>query len=248
MALLSAYIKQSIFTISFFAILTLSAIAMAENISFMVIDSDTYLVNKAIKELIIPGNIKIKLFTFHDIKGNSSAREFIDESEVIIVDVMMSDLSKYLIENVDTGKKRIYALRGSRDDEGLKKKGFIFNPDISEYFSNLSIANIQNLIYRVAHLECDPSITYKPVKKLPSLGIYHSDSKSPFTDYEQYLKWYKKSNQYNKDAPWIGLMLFSTSLIQGQRKTVDYLIKRLEDEGFNVLAAFGRLLAGIIKY
>ena len=99
---------------------------MAENISFLVIDSDTYLVNKAIKKLQIPGNIKIKLFTNHDIKGNNSSREFINTSKVIIVDVMMSDLSKYLIDNVDTGKKRIYALRGSRDDEGLKKKGFIF--------------------------------------------------------------------------------------------------------------------------
>ena len=232
--------KQIIIVLCLFALFFLPSISMAENISFLVIDSDTYLVNKAINELQIPGNTKIKLFTNHDIKGNNSAREFINTSKVIIVDVMMSDLSKYLIENVDTGKKRIYALRGSRDDEGLKKKGFIFNPDISEYFSNLSIVNIQNLIYRVANKEIDPSINYKPVVKLPGYGIYHMDEKKVFTTYEEYIKWYKKRMQYDKNAPWIGMMLFSNSLIQGQVKTVDYLIKRLEDEGFNVVAAFGK--------
>ena len=232
--------KQRILILWLLFLIPLPSITLAENISFLVIDADTYLVNKAIKELRIPDNIKVRFFTHHDIARDSPAREFIDASKVIIVDVMMSELNKYLIENVDIRSKRVYALRGSRDDEGLKKNGFIFNPDISEYFSNLSVANIRNLIYRVAHLEFDSSIVYKPVTKIPDLGIYHASAEKVFTNYGEYFKWYKDRRQYSKDAPWIGMMLFSTSLIEGQVKTVDYVIRRLEHEGFNVLAAFGR--------
>ncbi|MBW1706034.1 MAG: cobaltochelatase subunit CobN [Deltaproteobacteria bacterium] len=216
------------------------SISTAKQISFLVIDVNSYLVSKAIKGIQIPDNIHIKFFTYHDITRDSSAREFIGASEVIVVDVMMSELSKYLIDNVDIGEKRVYALRGSRDDEGLKRKGFIFDPDISEYFSNLSVSNIRNLIYRVAHKEFDPSLTFKPVERLPVPGIYHTGAEKVFTGYEEYLKWYKSGHQYMEGRPWIGVMLFSSSLIDGQVETVDYLIKRLEHGGFNVVAAYGR--------
>ncbi|MBW1795201.1 MAG: cobaltochelatase subunit CobN [Deltaproteobacteria bacterium] len=212
----------------------------AKQISFLVIDADTCLVNKAIKELRIPENVKVRFLTYHDITKDNSAREFIDASEAIIVDVMMIELSQYLIENVDISKKRIYALRGSRDDEGLKRKGFVFDPDIQEYFNHLSVPNIQNLIYRVAHREFDPSIAYNEVVKLPRLGIYHNEADAVFTGFEEYLHWYRGRKEYAEDASWVGVLFFSSSLIEGQVKKVDYLIKRLEDEGFNVVAAFGR--------
>jgi cobaltochelatase CobN len=232
--------KKFFIAISTFVLFLSPSISIAQQISFLVIDADTYLVNKAIKELRIHDNIKVKFFTYHDITGDNLVRKFIDESKVIIVDVMMSELSKYLIENVDIMGKSIYALRGSRDDEGLKRNGFIFDLDIQEYFKHLSTSNIQNMICRVAHQEFDQSIAYKPVAKIPNLGIYHTDAKKVFTNYEEYLEWYKNRKQYSKDAPWIGIMLFSTSLIEGQVKTIDYIIKRLENKEFNVVTAFGR--------
>ena len=212
----------------------------ASQISFLVIDADTCVVNKAIKELGLPDNIKVKFFTYHDITKDNSARKFIDASKVIICDVMQSELGSYLIENVDIRKKSVYALRGSRDDETLRREGFVFDPDIQEYFSHLSLGNIQNLVYRVAHNEFDPSIAYKEVERLPSPGIYHTEADAVFTDFEEYLGWYRNRKEYIKDAPWIGMMLFSSSLTKGQMESVDYLIRRFEDEGFNVAAAFGR--------
>jgi cobaltochelatase CobN len=92
----------------------------------------------------------------------------------------------------------------------------------------------------VARNELDPSIAYDEVKKLPCLGIYHTGADAVFTSLEEYLHWYRKRKEYIKDAPWIGMMLFSSFLIEGQKEKIDYLIKRLEDEGFNVAPAFGR--------
>ena len=216
------------------------SVTIAENISFLIIDGDTCLVNKAVKKLDLPENINVKFFTYNNIAEEKSARDFIASSRVIIVDVMMSELSNYLIENEDIRKKRAYALRGSTDDEGLKKKGFFFNPEIAEYFKNLSVVNIQNLIYRVAHLEIDSSIAYRPVEKLPEIGIYHTDAEKIFATYNSYLKWYAGREAFNEKAPWLAIMLFSSILIEGQVEVIDFIIKRFEKSGFNVLPCFGK--------
>mgnify|MGYP000471626131 CR=1 FL=1 len=216
------------------------SITIAEKISFLIIDGDSYLVNKAVKGLELPENIEVEFFTIGDITNKKPARDFIAASRVIIVDVMMSELSKYLIENGDIRKKRVYALRGSRDDERLKKEGFLFDPDIAEYFNNLSVVNIRNLIYRVAHLEIDPSIVYRPVEKLPEIGIYHTLAEKFFTTYNEYLKWYAGRETFNEKAPWLAIMLFSSILIEGQVEAIDYIIERFEESGFNVLPCFGR--------
>ena len=220
--------------------LFLPSISRGENISFLIIDGDSYLVNKAVKGLDLPEEINVSFFTSADIVKGESAGDFIASSRVIIVDVMMSELSEYLMENEDIRKKRVYALRGSRDDEGLKNRGFIFAPDIAEYFSNLSVTNIKNLIYRVANREIDPSIPYRDVERLPEIGIYHKEAKGLFIDYNEYLSWYSGRKDYDEKAPWLALTLFSSILIEGQVDAIDYLITRLEESGFNVLACVGR--------
>jgi cobaltochelatase CobN len=222
-------------------LLAIPAMTLAEQVSFLIIDADSYLVNKAIKGLKLPGDISVRFFTYADIMESLEAKDYTHGSKVIIVDVMMRELSDYLIENVDIGEKSIYAVRRSRDDEGLREKGFIFNPDIYDYFSNLSTVNIQNLICRVVHDEIDPAVGFKKVDKSPKVGIYHTDAVTTFKNYTKYIKWYRDRKQFNEKAPWIGLTLFASSLIEGQVETVDYMIQRLEDEGFNVLPAFGRV-------
>ena len=104
---------------------------LAERLSFLVIYGDTCVVNTAFNTLELPDKIKADFFTFADIKKDKKARDFIASSEVIIVDVMMQDLNDYLINNLDIDQKRIYAVRGSRDDKGLQAQGFIFDPLIS---------------------------------------------------------------------------------------------------------------------
>jgi cobaltochelatase CobN len=221
-------------------LLFIPAITFAEQVSFLIIEADSYLVNKAIKELKLPEDISVRFFTHADIMENQEAKDYIHGSKVIIVDVMMRALSDYLIENVGIGKKKVYAVRRSRDDGGLQKEGFKFDHDIYDYFSNLSVVNIQNLICRVVHDELDPAVGFIEVDKSPKVGIYHTDAETTFKNYTEYIKWYQGRKQFNEKAPWIGLTLFASSLIEGQVETVDYVIERLQDEGFNVLPAFGR--------
>ncbi|MDY0038753.1 MAG: cobaltochelatase subunit CobN [Desulforhabdus sp.] len=214
--------------------------ACAEQMAFLACESDTYLLNKAVRHLKMPEDIRIEVYSKTDLMPGSGAAEFIADSRVVIVDVMISELTEYLLQNVPLTGKRIYALRGSRDDDELKKQGFLFDQEIQDYFNHFSAANTENLIYRVANRELDASIVYAEVVKLPEPGIYHPDSNVRFETYQDYLNWYRQRDGYDGNKPWIGLMLFSSSLIEGQSEPVDLLIRKLEADGWNVLAGYGK--------
>jgi Cobalamin biosynthesis protein CobN and related Mg-chelatases len=44
------------------------------------------------------------------------------------------------------------------------------------------------------------------------------------------------------------MISYSSSLIPGQAEKVNYLIEKLEDEGFNVIAAFGKDIEVINRF
>lgn len=241
------------------SVILLPTTLLGGQISFLACGSDTYLINKALKSLQLPKGISVRFFTEADISEDKTPRDFIAASEVVIVDVMIKELTEYLINETDFTRKHLYAIRGSRDDEGLKRKGFIFDPDIQGYFQNLSTFNIQNMIYRVANIEFDKKIPYSEVKKMPNIGIYHPDSRESFTEIAKYLIWYKGRTRlpapgtggqegYIKSRPWIGINLYSSSLIEGQVERINYLIGKLEDEGFNVIAGFGKDIEVIHRF
>jgi len=98
-------------TIISLILLLLPPALYAKNISFLIIDADSFLVNKAMKGLTLPDDIEARFFIHSDITDDPQARDFIDKSEVVIVDVMMPELSEYLIEHTDMSKKKIYAVR-----------------------------------------------------------------------------------------------------------------------------------------
>ncbi|CAN2049905.1 cobaltochelatase CobN [Candidatus Magnetomoraceae bacterium gMMP-13] len=230
-----------------FIFLVIPSMATAERMSFLVIDANSYLVNEAFKGLNLPGH-EIKFFTFDDIRNNPQSHDFIDSSEVIIADVMMRELSEYLIKEVNFKNKRVYAVRGSQDNETLKKQGFIFDSKLREYYKYLSVENLQNLVYKVANKEFDPLISFDKVVEIPLVKLHHPDSKKSFITYSEYKKWYTSTSQYSKEKPWIGMMFFSSSLTEGQIKNVNYMIKRFEGEGFNVLPTFGRDLPVLTQF
>ncbi|MFW5971530.1 MAG: cobaltochelatase subunit CobN, partial [Desulfovermiculus sp.] len=206
----------------------------------LVIDADSYAVNEALKKLDPPKDIQVRFFTHADIQDSQAAREFIQGSEVIVADVMCPEITDYLLENIDTQSRPVYALRGSNDDQKLKNKGFRFEPKIQAYFQNLSVHNIHNMLRRVIHDQLDESVGYDPVRKRPQTGMYHPEADSTFTSFSAYHKWYMEEGPGETEKPWLGLMLFSSSLIPGQRKAVDTLIQEVEKAGWNVAACFGR--------
>jgi hypothetical protein len=120
----------------------LPSLSHADEVALLVIDADSYAVNEALKKLDPPKNIKVCFFTHADIQDSQAAREFIQGSEVIVADVMQPQITDYLLENVNTQSRPVYALRGSNDDQKLKSKGFRFEPTIQAYFQNLSVQNI----------------------------------------------------------------------------------------------------------
>lgn len=218
----------------------ISSSALAEQIAFLACESDTYLINKAVASLQLPAGIRVEVYSKDDLAPDSEAGRFIAQAKVIIVDVMITELTEYLRGNVPLTARRVYALRGSRDDDGLKKQGYLFEPQVQEYFNHLSVANVQNLIYRVVNRDLDSAITFAEVERLPVPGIYHPDSAVRFTNYPEYLSWYQGRTGFQADRPWIGLMLFSSSLIEGQSEPIDLFIGKLEAAGWNVLAGYGK--------
>ena len=220
-------------------LLLFAGAASAKQMALLVMDEDSYLLNKSIAGLTLPNNIVVKSFNFSDLAEDSTAKDFINASQVIVLDVMVTELTDYVLKNVNVTGKKIHGVRGSRDDEGLKGKGFVFDPHIQEYFNNPSVINVQNMIYCIIHQIFDPAVSYQKVDKTPRTGIYHTDADRPFTDSDSYLKWYRKRAPFDSHNPWIGMMLFASNLEEGQIEAVDTIIKALENEGFNVLPCFG---------
>ncbi len=232
--------KRILWSLAIVVTLFLSSPVQARKISLLVIESDSVVASRAVKGLRAQYGLDARFFTHSELQSSSEARAFVKDSSVIIVDVMMKDLSNYVIKEVDLKKVKVYALRGSRDDEGLKKRGFIFDPEVQAYFKHLNEKNVRNLILKVAYNELDKTIKYEPPQHTPILGIYHSRAKRPFDSYGNYIKWYEAQGHLKPKAPWIGIAFFSASLAEGQRDAVDYVIKRLEKEGFNLLPCFGK--------
>ncbi|MDD9304357.1 MAG: cobaltochelatase subunit CobN [Desulfobacter sp.] len=224
--------------------------AMGADLAFMVLDHNAYMVHEAVHDLkagldSTPGTIDIRVITVNDVLTRPvKTKKTLENTKLILVDVMGLELASFLKNQIDLSSKTIYALRGSVDDAALKDQGFLFDPEVSSYYQHLSIENIINLLRLTAHRHLNKAIPYEPVKKRPQLGLYHPDApkamSSGFTKIEDYLEWQKNRPQFDPDRPHIGFFFFSSFLTKGQKQPVDCLIKKLEAQGFNVLPCFGR--------
>ena len=207
----------------------------AENLrlSFMTSDGDSVVIRKALNGLTLPEGYQADAFTLQSIEQDADNARFIEQSRIILVDVMDDRLSGYLIDKGLLEGRKVFALRESRDDEGLKNKGFLFDEKVSAYYENMTIPNLHNMIRHVFSLPAD-DVVY-----LPSEGLYHPDSGSFFRNYQDYLDWYSKRGGYDSSKPWLGIMFFSASVIAGQEEAYRDLIQLFEQNGFNVLPAYG---------
>ncbi len=215
------------------------AVAVAADLVLMVIDNNSYIANLAVSELDTGVDVKVVSAGGLD-KGGEELRQRIDGARVIVVDVMGRELVEYLTERIDLANKRIYALRGSIDDERLKRLGFVFDEEVAGYYSHISRENIRNMLRLVIHRHIDDTVSYDAVKKRPGLGIYHPEAPGIFTDAGSFLDWQAGRPGYDPQRPRIGLVFFPSFLTEGQREPVEHLIRRLEDAGFTVMPCFGR--------
>ncbi|MDR2350839.1 MAG: cobaltochelatase subunit CobN [Deltaproteobacteria bacterium] len=211
----------------------------AGEISLLVTDSDSFLVHGAVDGIDFHPTLKVRAFCLGDLENEANAK-FMEDSEVIIVDIMEDRLSAYVRDNgLLAGGRTVYALRGSKDDAKLVSDGFLFDGEVSKYYDNLNVANVTNMVKRAASLKLVPALPYAPVEALVKLGLYHPEAPDLFLKSEDYMAWNATRESRNPDDPWIGLMFFETYLMEGQREPLDEFILKLEGEGFNVLPAFG---------
>ena len=191
-------------------LLLIPTVASAGRIALLVSESDSHLVNRAVQELgALPG-LEVDYAVPAELVENKDAADFVHKSDVLLVDVMIPELTEFLENNPPARAKKIYALRGSRNDDALKAQGYDFEPSLKAYFDHLAVGNIKNMIRRAAHLNLDSKIEYAEVAVRPELGLYHPDAPRVFTDYDRFFEWYQQRPGFQADRPWVGLMFFSS--------------------------------------
>ena len=225
----------------------LPAQAVAADLVLMVLDQNSFLASRAVADLDI--GVRIKIIAAGELKtADANLRSEIDRARVLIVDVMGRELETYLSEKIDLRNKTIYALRGSTDDERLKKLGFTFDDQVATYYRHISRENIQNMLRLVANRHFDSTIAFSGVLEKPQAGIYHPEAGEIFADVAAYEKWQRSRNEYDPAKPRIGVLFFSSYLTEGQEKPIHTILSRLEKENFNVLPCFGRDQQAIERY
>ena len=125
--------------------------------------------------------------------------------------------------------------------EVLKKQGFIFDDEIASYHGRLSTHNLVNMVRLAVHRHIDPGVTFDAPERIPQNLLHHPLAPAAFEETKAYLTWYENRPTFDKEAPWLAILFFSSTLQAGQRASADELILKLEQEGFNVLPSFGSL-------
>ncbi|MCD6527620.1 MAG: cobaltochelatase subunit CobN [Desulfuromonas sp.] len=230
---------KRLFLIAFLLVVLTPTITLAGKLSLLVIETNSYLAQQALQSLDLPSSIDARFFTLNELTDNSQPRSFLANSSVILVDVMSPSLSDYLIKEGLVAGRTIYALRGSRDDKALQKQGFVFDPQISAYFDNLSVDNVANMVRLAVHKKIDPAVSYGSLQLIENDCLYHPDAPQRFSSLQDYKAWYATSAGYSEHSRWVGLCFFVSTLQQGQVEAAAEVIRKVEKAGFNVLPCFG---------
>jgi cobaltochelatase CobN len=246
--------ERALIFLALFALFCLARPRGAEagrDVALLVIDSDSYIASAAVTGLELPAGYSARSFCRSDLKSGGAPLDYIKNCSVLIVDVMDDELPRYVMDNGLLSGRKVYAIRGSKDDDSLKRSGFIFDGGVSDYFDHINAANLRNMVRYALSLEGE-NIGYGQIEPTPEDGLYHPDAGGAdvkiFTDADEYLGWYKSRDGYDGSRPWLGLMYFSTSLLDGQREAWNEAIRKLEAAGFNVMPAFGTDLAVINSF
>ncbi|WP_300669927.1 cobaltochelatase subunit CobN [Desulfoluna sp.] len=225
-----------VFVTTFLICFFLAVSAHATTVSLVISESDTGVVSRGLPALTDTEDIEARYFTHAELLATEGARSFLLSSDVILVDVMHRELTEFLDSHVDVSGKAVFALRGSRDDEGLKKKGYRFNDKIGAWYSVLTPGNVTAMIRCAVALSLnrEEGCLGEPVRI--KSGIYHPAAPGLFDTWEDYRAWYRA----DPDAPWIGITFYTPAVLRSPEESAAKIVRRLEAEGFNVLTCFGR--------
>jgi cobaltochelatase CobN len=104
-----------------------------------------------------------------------------------------------------------------------------------KYFMYGGGENFKNLLSYLKKSLFHEDISVTAPIEIPFQGIYHPDSPTHFTDTPAYLTWY---SQTHPNGPVVGLLFSRLSWTSKNTAIEDALIRSLEQQGMNVIAAF----------
>ncbi|MDR1040655.1 MAG: cobaltochelatase subunit CobN [Deltaproteobacteria bacterium] len=231
--------------------------ALAADVSMIVSDSDSMMVHEFVDVTRFADGVSVKVFCLADLLDDDDddddgddddgddgggAAGFVGGSEAVLVDVMDHKLTLWVRERGLPGKPGValYALRRSGDDERLRSEGYVFDEDLERYYYYLTESNVLNAVRRALSLKLVPGLAYGPPEGIRDIGVYHPEAPESFGTADAFFEWYRSRPGYSEDRPWVAVMFFETFLLEGQKMALEALVRVLEDEGLNVMPAFGR--------
>ncbi|MDR1040044.1 MAG: cobaltochelatase subunit CobN [Deltaproteobacteria bacterium] len=215
--------------------------ALAADVSILVSDYDSWTVHEAVDGTDFADGVTVRAFGMEDLRDGDAAARFVSGSEAVLVDVMDERHVAWVREHGLAAKPgtTLYALRRSVDDDSLRAEGYVFDDVADSYYGDVSKSNAANAVRRILSLKVAPGLEYGPREEILALGVYHPEAPGNFPTADGYIEWYRARPGYDDSRPWAAVMFFEQMLTRGHKPALDALIRVMEDEGLNVLPAFG---------
>ena len=210
-----------------------------EKITLLILSNHSHKAGQGITEALeIPEvalNLDIHLYTNKDLEEGKIDRDIVAQSKIIIVDDMVRGLRDYILKNADLEKSRVYGLCSVPKAPGK----FIYDPKVITYCRQATKRNIRNLILYILNKDFEIEIEYEEPQKIPERGIFHPLADRIFSDYEDYLTWYKEKGIYNEDGFWVGITDYSSYVSPGDVcRVTSSLIQHMEKNNINTLPVY----------
>ncbi|MFO0753488.1 MAG: cobaltochelatase subunit CobN [Thermodesulfovibrionales bacterium] len=234
------FLNRLLFGLVLTCLFALSAHAESLEVSLLLGDTYTRTTLDAVKTLK-KEHPELEHVVFHtypsrDIRSRDLSA--LKASKLVIILIMGRELSDALApELAEVIKKggKVYAVGGAYDSDH-REMGIRLDERISEYYGAGGAGNIKNMILYALKKDFAFSVPAAPPVKPPESGIYEHTTGAVFENFDDYAK---ACPSCRPDRPWVGIVFYRNTIEPGRSPYLDALIKRLEDEGLNVLPVFG---------
>ncbi len=192
---------------------------------------------KAIKEISLKNKDKKlnEIISFYVRKNFSQITpKVLSNYNVFCIDTMYPSTEK-IIKLIPKNKK-IYSLREPNGGAYTTLNNrLIFDENIIKYFSFPEPLNTKNLLKYLLNKTNNFNFKLQKPQILKKVFIAHPDSNKLFTNYNEFLKWYKSSGHYKKDGFWIGINYYRPMV---NNSMISSLVKQFESAGINVVVLY----------
>lgn len=109
--------------LSILLLLFLPTLVLAGGVAILEVDINSYQVNLAVSTLGLPEDIEAKFFTWQELQGSEDAKKFIEKCDLVFVNVMMSELATYMVDEGLMAGRKVYALNRAKIRKNCRRKG-----------------------------------------------------------------------------------------------------------------------------